>query len=284
MKYYLSLQALGDNLISLSLLQQLNFKVNILGTKHTKNIVKLLDLEDQFNVQVVFDDIPAFYDIRKRGFLQAIKHLYTLIRYIQKNQISEIIFEKKDLRSTFILFFTNIKGHFPNNINKKIYKNRKDLIENIYQQPINLNSYILKIENPKKIVINPLTRVELKNINKSHLNFIINELRKYNYEIYLIDIEKRYQEFENKVQYYLTNTTLEDVKQLIKGCDLYVGGDSFLIHLAYYLQRNYFMIFYRDNDDFLPPNITDNFYIKAHGSGNFNDELKLKFKNIGLIK
>lgn len=283
MKYYLSLQALGDNLISLSSLAQLNIRVNILGTKHTKNIIKLIGLEDKFDIQVVFDDIPAFYDIRKKGLVKAIKDLYSFIRYIQKYQILEIIFEKKDFRSSLISLVTNAKIHYPDSLNLKVYENRKELIENIYQQPISLNSYILKIDNLKRIVINPLTRVELRNIKKSHLSFIINELSKYDYEIYLIDIEKRYQEFENKVQYYLTNTTLEDVKQLIKKCDLYIGGDSFLIHLAYYLQKNYFMIFYRDNDDFLPPNITRDFYIKAHESDDFDNELKQKFKSIGLI-
>ncbi len=81
MKYYLSLQALGDNLISLSSLAQLNIRVNILGTKHTKNIIKLIGLEDKFAIQVVFDDIPAFYDIRKKGLVKAIKDLYSLISY-----------------------------------------------------------------------------------------------------------------------------------------------------------------------------------------------------------
>lgn len=283
MIFHVSLQALGDNLISLSILEKLDKKIIILGTKHTKNIVKLIGLEDKFNIQVVFDDIPAFYDIRKKGLVKAIKDLYKFIRYIQKHQILEIIFEKKDFRSTLILFFTHARGYFPSQFNPKVYENRKELIENIYQQSIYLNNYLLKIETPKKILINPLTRVEVKNIDHRHLNFIINELSKYDYEIYLIDIEKRYQEFENKVQYYLTNTTLEDVKQLINECDLYIGGDSFLIHLAYYLQKNYFMIFYRDNDDFLPPNITQDFYIKAHESDDFDNELKQKFKSIGLI-
>lgn len=284
MKYYVSLLALGDNLISLSLLEQLNDKVNILGTKHTKNIASLIGVENKFNIQVVFDDIPAFYDIKKQGVLKAIFDFFKFIKYLKTNNIEEIMLEKKDFRSSFISLLTNTKISYPNSLNSKVYENRKELIENVYKQSINVNSYRLKIENPKKILINPLTRVELRNIKRNHLDFIINKLNKYGYEIYLIDIESRYQEFDNKVQYYLTNTTLEDVKQLIKECDLYIGGDSFLIHLAYYLQRNYFMIFYRDNNDFLPPNITQDFYIKAHDSGDFDDELKQKFTNIELIK
>jgi ADP-heptose:LPS heptosyltransferase len=113
---------------------------------------------------------------------------------------------------------------------------------------------------------------------------MIDILNKNHYEIYMIDIEKKYQNFKNKVQYYLTNTTLQDVKNLINRCDLYIGGDSFLIHLAYYLKRNYFIFFYRENDDFLPPNVLEDFYIKINDSIDFNSVLEKKFKNIGLVR
>jgi len=284
MKYYLNMLSLGDNLISLAFLEQLNTKVNILGTKHTENIINLLGLEHKVEIYVVFNDIPTFYDIRKYGIFKASLDFLKFIRYLQIHNIKEVIFEKKDFRSSLTSMFTNTNIYYPNSINTKVYENRKELIENIYKQSIDFNSYLLQIQNPKTIVINPLTRVELKNIKKNHLNLIIDELMQHNYEIYLIDIENRYQEFEKKVHSYLTNTTLNDVKKLIKKCDLYIGGDSFLIHLAYYLQRNYFMIFYRDNDDFLPPNITENFYIKAHNNRNFDKELREKFQNIGLIQ
>jgi len=282
-KYYIALQALGDNLISLTLLKKLEQKVNILGTKHTENVAKLMNLEDMFNIEIVFDDIPAFYDIRKKGFLRAIKDLYKFVKFIQENQITEMIFEKKDFRSSVILFFTQAKGHYPDSLNARIYENRKELIENTYHQLIEQNRYPLKIENPKMIVINPLTRVELRNIKHNHLKYILDILNNCKYEIYLIDIEKKYQEFENEVYSYLTDTTLTDVKQLILECDLYVGGDSFLIHLAYYLERNCFIIFYRDNDDFLPLNANFDFYIKAHKNNDFNQELQYKFRSIGLV-
>lgn len=284
MKYFVLLQALGDNLISLSFLEQIDEKIHILGTNYTKNIAKLMGAKNNFDIQLVFDDIPAFYDVKKQGVWAAIKDLYKFVEYIKNNNIQEIIFEKKDFRGFLISFLCKSKIYEPNNLTLKIYDNRKELIEKIYNQSISLNHYTLKIQNPKIIVINPLTRVELKNIKHHHLIYIIEELKKFDYEIYLIDIEKKYEEFENIVQYYLRYTTLDDVKKLIQRCDLYIGGDSFLIHLAYYLKRNYFVIFYRDNDDFLPPNIELDFYIKAHKNKNFDEDLKQKFINIGLIK
>ena len=281
--YYLSFLALGDNLISLSMLEQLDDKVKILGTKHTQNVAKLMGIENKFDIKIVFDDIPAFYDIKKQGILKAIKDFFNFIKYIRSNNITGIVFEKKDFRSSLISLLTKANIYYPNNLNLNVYENRKELISTVYKQSINMNSYALKIENPKMILINPVTRAEVRNIKCNHLKYIIDILKKNGYEIYLIDIEKKYIEFERVVDKYLTNTSLDDVKQLIKKCDLYIGGDSFLIHLAYYLKRNYFMILYRNNDDFLPPNIESNFYIKAHESDDFQVNIKEKFINIGLI-
>jgi ADP-heptose:LPS heptosyltransferase len=283
-KYYVSLLALGDNLISLSLLEQLDYKVNILGTRHTLNIAKLMNIENKLNIEIIFEDIPAFYDIKKRGIVKSVIDFYKFIIFIKRKNINELVFEKKDFRTILVAFFTHVKIYYPDIQISKVYNNRKKFIENVYNKNIHLNKYNLQLKSPKIIVINPLTRVELKNIKHSHLRYIIEELNQNGYEIYLVDIEKKYKEFEHKVRVYLTNTTLEDIKQLIKRCDLYIGGDSFLIHLSYYLQKNYFIIFYRDNDDFLPPNATDEFYIKAHVCNNFETEIIKKFKDIKIIQ
>ncbi len=284
MKHYISLLALGDNLISLSMLEQIDTKVKVLGTKHTKNVAKLMEVEEKLDIEVIFDDIPAFYDMKKQGIVKSIKDFYKFIQYIRDNNIDEIVFEKKDFRSNLVSIFTSAKLYYPDIIEKNVYQNRKQLIQKVYNHNISLNSYTLELNNSKIVVINPLTRVDIKNIKHEHLRYIIDMLNQNNYKIYLLDIDKKYQEFENETYSYLTNTTLDDVKQLIKRSDLYIGGDSFLIHLAYYLKKNYFMIFYRDNDDFLPPNIEDNFYINAHKVDDFNQEMKKKFKNIGVIK
>ncbi|WP_067177444.1 glycosyltransferase family 9 protein [Sulfurospirillum sp. UCH001] len=283
MVYYVCFLAFGDNLISLSLLEQLDQKINILGTNYTKNISLLMNNPDQFSIKIVFNDIPSFYDMRKKGLIQAIKDMYKFLNYIKENNITEMIFEKKDFRSILISILTHSKIHYPNSSNRNIYENRKHIIENIYKKQVTLNRYTLKIRKNKTIVINPLTRMKQKNIEHEHLKYIIDVINKNNYKIYLIDIEKKYEIFSSKVQHYLTNTTLDDIKNLILECDLYIGGDSFLIHLAYYLKRNYFMILYTNNDDFSPPNIEDVFYIKAHHCNNFNKEINQKFFEIGLI-
>lgn len=281
---FVLLLSLGDSLISLSYLNQLDKDIVILGTRHTENIAKLIDVNKKVDVEIVFDDIPAFYDIKKRGIFKAVLDFYRFINYLKVNKIDSLVFEKNDFRTSILSLLTNIEVYHQDDKNNKIYNYRQKLIENIFQKKIDLGTYTLKLKQPKVIVINPLTREEYRNIKHEHLKFMIDILNKNHYEIYLIDIEKKYQNFKNSVQYYLTNTTLQDVKNLINRCDLYIGGDSFLIHLAYYLKRNYFIFFYRENDDFLPPNILEDFYIKINESIDLNSVLEKKFKNIGLVR
>ena len=277
-------QALGDNLISLSILEQLDREVKIVGTKHTKNIINLMDTEKSSDIKILFEDIPAFYDIKKQGIKNAITDFFKFIKYINDNKINELILEKKDFRSKLLSYFTKAKIYTPNILNRNVYKNRIEIISQIYNQDLHFQNYNLQLNNSKIIIMNPLTRELFRNINTNHLEYILNILKKQDYIIYLIDFEHKYKEFSNKVSFYLTNTTLFDMKNLLNKCDLYIGGDSFLIHLAYYLKRNYFMVFYRDNDDFLPPNITNDFYIKAHDSIDFEAEISYKFKKIGINK
>ena len=287
MKHYLLFQALGDNLISLSLLEKLHERVNVLGTKDTKIIIKLLGLEENFNVRVVFDEIPAFYNIREKGFINALRDSLILLKYINNNNIDKIVFEKNDFRSSILSLILTKKVIRTKNNYKNTYKNRKDNIEYIYNKNIQLDKYRLEVskENTinKKILINPLTSKLHRNIRHKHLKYIIDELNRNGFHICLIDIENRYQEFKDDVNSYLTNTTLDDVKELILISDLYIGADSFLVHLSYYLKKTYFIVFYQNNDDFLPPNANDKFYLKCNELDNFEENLKNKFKKIGLI-
>lgn len=283
MKYYVSLLALGDNLISLAFLRQLSDEIHVLGTKHTNNILKLIGSKENIHIHKVFEDIPAFYDIKKRGLISACRDFYKFIRYVRSNGIDELVFEKKDFRSTMIAILTKAKVFYPDSFVCNAYKNRRELISEVYKNDVALNTYKLELHDVKIVVINPLTRLEKRNIKHQHLSFMCKKLKQNGYETYLIDLEKKYTQLEEDVTHYLTNTSLEDVKELILKADLYIGADSFLIHLAYYLKKNFFMIFYRDNYDFLPPNIENSFYIQAHHCSDFESEVQQKFKSIGLV-
>lgn len=283
--YFVSLQALGDNLISLSLLAQLNERIKIIGTRHTKHIITLMNVENKFDVFVLFEDIPAFYDIRKQGFFKAIKDIIKFRHYIKKYCIEEqLVFEKQDWRVRLLTFGlrVNVKSGFYDN---NVYVNRKLLIEDVYKTGINasLDKISFPLKDVRRVLINPTTRVSLKNIQSEHLCSVVEILQQRNLEVTLIDFERSYVGLKNKVTYYRTDTTLNDVKAMLLETDIYIGADSFLIHYAYYLNKPFFIIFNQENTNFLPPicGAFGNYIMSTNGD--FNRLLSKKFLTLGII-
>lgn len=282
--YFVSLQALGDNLISLSLLAQLDERIKILGTKQTQSVLRLMGIEEKFDLLMPFEDIPAFYDIRKRGIFKALKDIIHFRSYVKKHRIQELIFEKCDWRVRLLTFglHINVKSRF---YDDNVYVNRKLLIENVYRSTLYLNEgkesfFPKKIQ---KVLINPTTRVALKNIQSDHLHFIIALLHKNHIEVTLIDFEQKYTDLENQVAHYKAHTTLNDVKNLLLETDLYIGADSFLIHYAYYLHKPFFIVFNQENTHFLPPVCSHlKNYIMAT-QGNFEWRLSEKLTALGIV-
>ena len=283
--YFVLLQALGDNLISLSLLAQLDERIKILGTKQTQNILRLMGAEDKFDLLMPFEDIPAFYDIRKRGIFKAIKEIIHFRSYVRKYRIQELVFEKYDWRVRLLTFGlqVNVQSRF---YDDNVYVNRKLLIENVYHATIYLSegtesSFPKKIQ---KVLINPTTRVYSKNIQSDHLRFIIALLHKNHIEVTLIDFAQNHADLENKVAHYKAHTTLNDVKSMLLETDLYIGADSFLIHYAYYLNKPFFIVFNQENIHFLPPVCThlENYLMATQGG--FRSRFTEKLTALGIIE
>ncbi len=190
-----------------------------------------------------------------------------------------MILEKHDFRSALLSKFVSITT--PNKEIKNVYQNRQELFSQIYGHVFDNPLYPMNLKNPKKILINPFTRENDRNISLEHLKIVLKLLKPFC--VTLLDFEERYAFLKDEVAHYRTKTSLEEVKNLILESDLYIGGDSFLIHLAYYLKKNYFIFFYRDNDDFMPPNGKNENFLKAHKSHFIELDLAKKFRHLGLL-
>ncbi|WP_104745135.1 glycosyltransferase family 9 protein [Helicobacter acinonychis] len=277
------LLALGDNLITISLLKEIALKqqqpLKILGTHLTLKIAKLLECEKYFEIIPVFENIPAFYDLKKRGIYWAIKDFLLLLKALKKHQIKRLVLEKQDFRSALLTLLVPVMT--PNQKIKNVYQNRQELFFQIYGHVFDNSPYSMSLKNPKKILINPFTRENYRNISLEHLQIILKLLKPLS--VTLLDFEERYAFLQDKAAHYYTKTSLEAVKNLILESDLYIGGDSFLIHLAYYLKKNYFIFFYKDNDDFMPPNCENKNFLKAHKSHFIEQDLVKKFRHLGLL-
>lgn len=107
----------------------------------------------------------------------------------------------------------------------------------------------MNLKNFKKILINFFIRENYRNIFLEYLKIVLKFLKFFC--VMFLDFEEWYVFLKDEVVYYCVKISLKEVKNLILESDLYIGGDLFLIYLVYYLKKNYFIFFYRDNDDFM---------------------------------
>jgi ADP-heptose:LPS heptosyltransferase len=270
MKHIFLLQAFGDNVISLHNIEkykkQGEFK--IYGTNLTEDIKKILE----FNIDTIkiFNEIPSFYNIRKDGFLEAIKDFYKLIIFIKISIPihSELIFEKDDFRFRLIkLCLPSYKLIAPK-VDRNVYTDRAKTILSKNSLDIFISSSHTDIK--QSILINPTGRNEKRYLSKNVIFGVLNELNERDIEVHFVDYLGVYSYIQNDVSFYYKNTKLYEAVNILKKVDLYCGPDSLFIHLAYVFQKKYFCIMNYDSSYFMPPNTNENSYILKNRD-NFNE-------------
>ncbi|EMG90491.1 hypothetical protein HMPREF1395_00350 [Helicobacter pylori GAM112Ai] len=204
--------ALGDNLITLSLLKEIALKqqqpLKILGTHLTLKIAKLLECEKHFEIIPLFENIPAFYDLKKQGVFWAMKDFLRLLKALKKHKIKRLILEKQDFRSALLSKFVSITT--PNKEIKNVYQNRQELFSQIYGHAFDNPPHPMSLKNPKKILINPFTRENDRNISLEHLKIVLKLLKPFC--VTLLDFEERYAFLKDEVTHYRAKTSLEELK------------------------------------------------------------------------
>jgi ADP-heptose:LPS heptosyltransferase len=281
--YYVALQALGDNLISLCLLKELNEDIEIIGTKSTSEICSLIVVGHQLSVDVLYDEIPSFYNFRKKSAFKIINDIIRFRRFVKSKKVKTLIFEKNDFRIKILTFGLSVKTYSVDKF-ENVYLSRKKMLEECFGKKINFDFEFFEPTNYKTVLINPITRLKEKNITSEDLFKLICFLRQKSFFVQLVDYDGSYSKFNVCVDEYISGTSLSDISDLIKSCDLYLGADSFLIHLAYFYKKHFFIIFNHRNDSFLPPiSLTLKNYIVISESEDFVLELDTKFKKMGYL-
>jgi ADP-heptose:LPS heptosyltransferase len=270
------LLAFGDNAISLFLLNQLNCPKYVEGTYLTKKVMELCEFDNKFHLTHNFIKIPAFYNIKNSSLLNIIKDFIKFYFLLKEGDYEINILEKEDFRSkilsliSFNFFYTPLR-------NKNVYLDRKALIEELYSQDLILHP-LARYSNGTNIVINPTSRLEIKNIKINELKLIINILNINGKEVTLIDYDGRYKELKSSVSLYYEKTELNFAVELLKKSDFYIGADSFFIHLSYIFKIPFYIYFNFENEYFMPP-----FCIKENNfivSSKYNmDTMKKKLCN-----
>lgn len=281
--HFVLMQALGDNLISLSLLQQAEGKIDIIGTRLTLEVAKLLGLEEKFNIHVLFDDVAAFYNVKTAGISQALQELRVFREYVKRHNLAELVFEKEDVRAKVLTFY--LAEYHAGRANCQVYLNRKSLFEKTTGFPMMLKPALRPTAPVRTVLINPLARVRERDIGDADLEAILHVLKRHEVIIQLVDHTGRFERYRDRVDTYFAHTTLSDAKELISGCDFFIGTDSFLIHLAYYCEKAFFIVFNYEYFDFLPPGCEciDN-YVITDRVRDKEDAYYRKFRALGVVE
>ena len=245
------MQALGDNLITLSMLSQSRKKIDVIGTRLTLDVAKLLGVEEQFNIRPLYEQIPAFYDMRKEGIRKALRDAMIFRCYIKRQALRELVFEKEDIRPRLLTF--GLARYHAVKTEQGIYYDRQRLIEKTVESAVTLKPALKPATPVKTVVIAPHSRLREKDIAVNDLSSIINVLKAAGLHLRLVDYRGELERFREIVDDYVSGTTLEAVKDLIVESDFLIGCDSFLIHLAYHFDKAFFIVFKTAPSDFLPP-------------------------------
>lgn len=282
--YYVSLLALGDNVISLSLLSKLKGKVKVLGTNSTIKVAELMGLDSQLSITPLFDDIPAFYDIRKQGLKKAITDIMAFRKFLKDNNIKKLIFEKKDFRAYLLTLGLGVlwKGA---SLDENVYDSRKSIIEESLREygQIQFDTY-MDFSSVQNVLIAPVSRLDEKCIKPEDLRALISVLKNKFIEIELLDYSGDYSDFKSDVDNYIHGTSLAEVKSLLLSSDLYIGADSFLIHLAYFFKKPFFVVFNKANEEFMTPATIKNDSSFLSISGISEERIVSKFFELGIIR
>ena len=253
----MSLLGYGDNLISLALLAKLRNKSNvkIIGTTLTQVIAPFIpNLE--IPIILEFDNIPAFYDVRRRGITSAINEAKifatNLTQYVGKQDT--VVFEQNSLKSKLLSAYLGRRYIAPPKGNN-VYEDTQRLLQQVFDEQIDLKDAAPLPRLPCRVTINPTSRWKYKAIANTTLEYIISYFHNHQCEIHLLDPQKEYLSMRHRVGSYHSDTSLKEAGELVKGSELYIGADSLFSHFSYHFGIPFVVVFNRAYLYFSPPGV-----------------------------
>ncbi len=259
MIYHLSLLSFGDNLISLALLARLRDKtgVAIVGTSLTARLTPFLPNLD-IPLMVVSEDVPAFYDVRKRGVRAATRDALMVRQSIARETTTSdgLIFEKSGWRRLLLAGGMARRSWAPAR-RRNVYEDRRDVLSAVFGERIALEDTPRLTSFPRTVTINPASRLAEKAVSPEALATIVRHLRERSVDVRLIDPEERHCALRSVVTSYHAGTTLEEAVALVASSDLYIGADSLFVHVAYHYRRPMLVLYNETNLYFAPPGVAE---------------------------
>jgi hypothetical protein len=262
--YYLGVRPFGDSLISLSLLHRLPPEVRdvkILSTPILEDVAAVTGLA-RFPMHQVLPHIAAFFDVRVRGPRLALADVRTVRRYLSRHlsRADALLVEQKDWRNG-LLTPRGVAHALEPDHRDSIYADRQALIERHFG--VRLLMAPSRRPSPKitSMMIHPGARQAARVFPGEVVDNLIAYARARQLRVCLIDPDGTFPSFQGKVSEYLRKPPLEDAIARLRASDLFVGADSFFLHLAYFYGVPLFCIAKVARPYFAPPGM-----LAQHGS------------------
>jgi ADP-heptose:LPS heptosyltransferase len=253
MIHFVCTMAYGDSLITLSQLEHCQERNDwrIIGTAVTRKVAALLT--HPLAVTEILPDKAAFNSIKEYGLLAAARdflHVRNALRQLSSTG-DTLAFERYDVRNALLVPRGRCAAYAPRA--EGAYSDRRRLIENLLgrSQAWRLTS---KPGTPlQRVVINPCARYRHRWLSSAIMQNVIRLCAERGWELTVVDPSGEYQDIARRVNDYVSRPLLSTAAGILRHSDLYIGPDSFFLHLAYYYGVPHFGFFYPDNLYFMTP-------------------------------
>jgi len=249
----------GDTLITASLLEQAGAAasgIRIVGTGLVPRVAEVMRHPIRVD-EVIFDEMPAFYTVKKRGIRAALADIQAFRRWSQTGLAagSTVVFEREPkLRNRALVAG---RGCRLVEVAKQdtAYADRARVLSALLGCDIALPPAPLGASPARSLLINPSSRVPAKALSPAVVERLTRQARAAGVDVVLIDVDGEYAGLRSQVSEYQLKPRLADAVATLRRVDRYLGPDSFFLHLAYYYRIPALAFFADDNHYFRPPGL-----------------------------
>ncbi len=254
MKFVVVLKSYGDLVIALSSALKTNStNITFVIGSHLVALYNTLNTTIPYVVLDTGSDVPAIYDIKKRGPVNAFLSMIRIKRAITQTLKSshDIYVIKYGIRERIMFYGLNIS---------LIYSSKRNIYIDYHKAFNKLSSIDVfpREDILQKVCIFPDSRLFKKVISESTVNQICTELTRLNVEFNICLYGQpcssnliNFKEFDQRIIHY---HTFSDLCKLIKSASHLVSSDSLSAHIAEFYSRPVFVIFNEENIYWLPLN------------------------------
>nr|MBV6630651.1 glycosyltransferase family 9 protein [Oceanococcus sp. HetDA_MAG_MS8] len=250
--------AFGDALITLSVLERAReqgAQFNIIGTGLTRQVSE--QMRFPLPIHSILPDKAAFNTVKERGVLAAVRDLglawWRLGR--QTNPGDMLVFERDGIRNRLLVWPGRQGCYTPTG--RSVYEDRRILLESLLGVQCPWPSLRLPQHSVRRVVINPCARYRERWLSSKVIDNVVLLAKERCWKITLIDPCGQYLQYSGRVDTYLAKPKLADAVQALLAGDLYIGPDSFFVHLAYYFNIPHFGFFQPGHLVFQPPGMRE---------------------------